>query len=67
MAVHDEVEVDNLVTELGSKQVVPIISKYAISSYRQAGHQKRFLVKEMFPGVKKLVVVMTVLGVKTRM
>ena len=46
---------------MGSKQVVPIVSRYALSFCRLASHQKKFLVAKMFP------VVMTVLGATTKM
>ena len=66
-AVLREGEVTKSITRLDSKQVVPNVSRFTISFSRQAGHQKKILVVIMFPGVKKFVVVMTVLGVKTRM
>ena len=66
-AILREGEVTKSMTRLDSKQVVPNVSRFTISFSRQAGHQKKILVVKMFPGVKKFVVVMTVLGVKTRM
>ena len=54
------------VTRLDRKQAESVISRSGMIHSGQGGHQKKFLVVRMFPGMKKFVV-MTVIGVKTRL
>ena len=57
----------NMITLVNWEQVMPIDSKSTMLYCRLAGHLRKFLAVKMFTVMKKFMVVMTVLGMQTRM